>query len=46
MSVPFDPLDDAAEREFHRRMVRRLCLLTLAAVALVLYFLHPIISGA
>lgn len=41
-----DPLDDDAERAFHRRMVRRLVLLTLGALALVLYFLYPIITGA
>jgi len=46
MSAPFDPLDDAAERAFHRRMLFWCGLITLGALALVLYFLHPIISGA
>lgn len=37
-----DPLDDAAERAFHRRMLRRLGVLTAAAVVIVLYFLYPV----
>ena len=41
-----DPLDDAAERAFHRRMLWRLGALTAAALALVLYFLYPIVTGA
>jgi len=41
-----DPLDDAAERAFHRRMLWRLGALTAAALAIVLYFLYPILTGA
>jgi len=41
-----DPLDDDAERTFHRRMLWRLGALTAAALAIVLYFLYPIITGA
>lgn len=41
-----DPLDDAAERAFRRRMLRRLGALTAAALAVVVYFLYPIIIGA
>ena len=39
---PYDPLDSDAERAFHRRMLRRLGVLTAAAVVIVLYFLYPV----